>query len=389
MTEYVDRLLSQPLQQCAQWYPIVSLTGPRQSGKSTLLKHVFADYEYVNLENPQVRAAATEDPISFLRNHSSQLIIDEAQYAPSLFSVIQEVSDQRNTTGQYILSGSQNFLLMQNIQQSLAGRVGILNLLPFSYQELHSGGITLPPEDFLIKGGYPRIYQSAIPPQRYYADYTQTYVERDVADLLDVRNKTAFRNFLVLCARQVGQLVNYSSLAAAVGVSTATIHAWLSILEASYIVYVLHPYHANIKKRLTKAPKLYFYDTGLLCALLHISSVELFEEHSLAGHVFENLVVASALKRHLNQGTSPSLFFYRDDSKREIDLLDYTDQNNPFAVEVKVSRTFHAHYANHLQSVGTDLCIPEKNRLVVCRSSESYQTDHCKVESIQDWLLTS
>lgn len=387
MPDYIPRDLTNTLTSTAEWYPIVSLTGPRQSGKSTLLKHAFPHYKYINLENPQLRASAREDPISFIKNHSINLIIDEAQYAPALFSVIQEVSDQRNTPGQYILSGSQNFLLMHNIQQSLAGRVGILKLLPFSYGELKHAKIEPPIEDFILKGGYPRTYTTRIPPHRYYSDYLQTYVERDVADLLDIRNKPAFRQLLIICAQQAGCLLNITSLARAVGVSAITIKSWLTILESSYLIFMLRPFHANIKKRLTKTPKLYFHDTGLLCALLRINSVEALERSPLLGQVFENLIVSSTVKKHLNQGKVPDLYFYRDDSKREIDLLDFTDASQPIAVEIKASRTYQAKYAHHLKAVGDELGI--SNKVVIARVEGSYNASSCRIESAQNWLFES
>lgn len=269
--------MAQKLRDMSEWFPVVSLTGPRQSGKSTLIKAVFPEYEYLNLENPEVRRAAIDDPVGFIRRRPDRLIIDEAQYASELFSMIQVASDERGGAGQYVLSGSQNFLLMHNIQQSLAGRVGMLKLLPLSYQELSDTQISL--GTYLIRGGYPRIYDAGIPTDMFYQNYLMTYVERDAGGLLDVRNLSSFRKMIGLCAACVGGLLNLSRLAADAGVATATISSWLSILQSSYLVFLLQPYAGNMRKRLTKAPKLYFYDTGLLCHLLGIH-----DERSLMNH---------------------------------------------------------------------------------------------------------
>lgn len=390
MQEFINRGLASTIKQAAGWYPIVSLAGPRQSGKSTLAKHAFPDYAYVNLEDPQLRAAALEDPISFIRNRPEHLIIDEVQYAPDLFSMIQVASDERGSTGQYVLTGSQGFLLMRNVSQSLAGRVGLATLLPFSYQELHNStkgecGI----EEFAFAGGYPRIYSSDIPPTVFYPNYVDTYIERDVSNLLDVRNKASFRKMLEICALNVGSLLNYSSLSNDAGISSSTVKSWLSVLESSYIVFMLHPFHSNARKRLTKSPKVYFYDTGLLCHLLHIGTVEQLVEHEMFGAIFENLVVVETMKRHLNNGVRPELYFYRDDSKREIDLLDFTDASNKRAVEIKSSRTYHSKYATQLNSVGDELGIDTDKRFVVARVEGSYQTERCHVVTARDWFLNA
>lgn len=387
MQEYIPRTLGSSLQAMTDWFPVVSLTGPRQSGKSTLAKHAFPDYDYINLENPQTRAAALEDPISFVRNHPDHLIIDEAQYAPDLFSMIQVVSDEHGTNGQYILTGSHNYLLMKNIHQSLAGRVGMLKLLPFAFRELNPDFPALSPEDFMLKGGYPRIYASEIPPRVYYPNYISTYIERDVAELLDVRNKDTFRNFLTLCANTAGNLLNMASLSTAASVSVPTIKSWLSILESSYIVFLLRPYSSNARKRLTKTPKLFFYDTGLLCHLLGIETEAQLEAHPMLGAIFENLIIAETMKSYLNEGVIPQLYFYRDDSKREVDLIDLTNAAFPRAIEVKSSRTFHAKYATQLTSVCNDLDISADNRYVVARVEESYRTDRCEVVSAREWLM--
>lgn len=387
--KYIPRELAGRLTEEMKWFPVVSITGPRQSGKSTLAKHCFSDYAYVNLENPQARAAAIEDPVSFIRNRPERLIIDEAQYAPDLFSMIQVVSDERGSAGQYILTGSQNFLLMKNIGQSLAGRVGVLKLLPLSYKELFSANrAPIDILEFILKGGYPRLYDLDIPLDVFFPNYIETYVDRDVAGLLDVRNISAFRTMVELCAQNVGNLLNVSRLASAAGVSVPTIDSWLSVLQSSYLVFKLPSFARNLSKRLTKAPKLYFYDTGLLCSLLHIKTVRQLIEHPQFGAIFENLVVSERLKDHLNKGEEPQLYFYRDDSKREVDLLDLTDPDNEMAVEVKSSQTFHEKYAKHLNAIGEMLRIRPENKLVVCRVESSYRTKTCEVVNVCDFLLS-
>lgn len=387
MADYVERQLESKLVDMAQWFPIVAITGPRQSGKSTLARHAFPQYDYVNLEDPQIRASALEDPVSFIRNRPDHLIIDEAQYAPDLFSMIQVASDERNTPGQYILTGSQNFHMMQHIGQSLAGRVGLLKLLPFSYQELWESSLTSKDTDpFTLRGGYPRLYSASIPLDIYFQSYIETYIERDVAGLLGVRDRTAFRKLLYACAHLAGRLVNISSLANDIDVSTATIRSWLSMLESSYLIFFQQPYHANLKKRLTKKPKLYFYDTGLLCHLLHIETTGELVSHALFGEIFENLIIAETAKCSFNTAKTPELYFYRDDSKREVDLLDYT-LSRPQAAEIKSSRTYHAKYATQLTSVCNDLSIDEQDRFVIARVEDTYHTDNCTVSSAHDWLV--
>ena len=328
----IPRDMAGLLKDMARWFPVVSVTGPRQSGKSTLVRSVFPDYAYVNLEDPQQGRRALEDPVGFIRNASSPLIIDEAQRAPELFSMVQVVSDERGTPGQFVLSGSQNFLLLKGISQSLAGRVGLLKLLPLSFAELASAGGGPSADEFMVKGGYPRLYDIDIPLRIYYEGYVDTYLERDIAGYLDVRNMASFRTFLALCAQNVGNLLNIARLASDAGVSAATARAWLSMLESSYVIYLLQPYHANTRKRLTKTSKLYFHDTGLLCHLLRLDSLELLLASETLGPVFENLVVAETAKRYLNQGKMPDLCFYRDDSKIEVDLIDLTDPMRPRAI---------------------------------------------------------
>ena len=306
---------------------------------------------------------------------------------PELFSAIQVASDASGEPGQYVLSGSQNFLLLKRISQTLAGRVGICKLLPLSYRECVEHGEEITPDSFMLKGGYPRLHVANIPPPVFFENYLQTYVERDVAGYIDARSVTAFRALLGLCAQGCGSLLNVSRLSGDLGVARATVDSWLSILESSYVLFRLQPYHANLRKRLTKTPKLYFYDTGLLCHLLGIHAPEQLRDSPARGAVFENLVVAETLKRHLHAGRTPELYFYRDDSKIEVDLVDTTDRFAPELIEIKSTTTFKAEFARHLGSVGNALNIPEEGRGVVMRSDESHVVNGTDFWSAHDWLM--
>lgn len=383
----IPRTISAQMGRYASWFPVVSVTGPRQSGKSTSVIATFPDYAYVNLEDNALRQQALEDPVGFIRNRPRRLIIDEAQYAPELFSMIQVSSDESSDAGQYVLSGSQNFLLLKRIKQSLAGRVGILRLLPLSYAE--ACGSSIPPsvDEFMYRGGYPRLYDVRIPTTVFFRSYVDTYVQRDVSDYLDVRNLADFHRFLGLCALNAGNLVNYAGIARDSGIDSRTAKAWFSILESSYIVFPLMPYYRNEGKRLTKRPKLYFYDTGLLCYLLNITSLEELLVSPHLGAVFENLIVAETLKRWLNEDKEPRLYFYRDDSKIEVDLIDLTDASNPQMAEIKSSQTYRDGFARHLRPVGDFIGIPNDQRFVITRESASYHAHTANVVCAKDWLM--
>ena len=383
----IERTLSSFVKDNAGWFPVVSVTGPRQSGKSTLVQHVFPDYEYVNLEDEATRNLALADPAGFIRERPARLVIDEAQRVPELFSAIQVASDASGEPGQYVLSGSQNFLLLKRIGQTLAGRVGICKLLPLSYRECIEYGEDLMPDSFMLKGGFPRLHIANIPPSVFFENYLQTYVERDVAGFIDARSMISFRSLLGLCAQGCGSLLNVSRLSGDLGVARATVDSWLSILESSYVLFRLSPYHANLRKRLTKTPKLYFYDTGLLCHLLGIRTPEQLRDSPARGAVFENLVVAETLKRHLHAGRNPELYFYRDDSKIEVDLVDVTDCASPELIEIKSTTTYKPDLARHLGGVGDALGIPEEGQGVVMRSDTSHVVNGVKHWAAHEWLM--
>lgn len=334
----IRRALEAALRRTARQYPVVTLTGPRQSGKTTLVRAAFPRHEYASLEDPDRRAFALEDPRGFLGQFAGPVILDEVQRAPDLFSYVQTRVDEDDRPGRYILSGSQNFLLLKSVSQSLAGRCAILHLLPFSLSELEgrrplrieSIGRELPGKrktpaagviDTLFRGFYPRIHDKNLDPQRWLRDYYQTYVERDVREIVNVGDIETFGRFVRLCAGRNGRLLNLTSLANDCGVTHTTARRWVSILEASFLVVLLRPHHRNFSKRLIKTPKLYFLDTGLLCYLLRIRGPDDLRSHASRGGVFESFVLAELLKNSFHRTEEPDLYFWRDSTGHEIDLL--------------------------------------------------------------------
>ena len=318
----IDREITTALQKMLSKYPVIALTGPRQSGKTTLLRAIFPDFQYVSLENPDNRDFAQSDPNGFLEKYSSKVIIDEIQRVPSIFSYIQSQVDESGLMGQYILSGSQNFHLMHNITQSLAGRVAIFKLFPFDHQELKSASLLN--DDYsanLVRGFYPAIYDRDIPSRIFYSNYIQTYIQRDISELISIKNTKLFQNFLSLCATHAGQLLNMSALANQCGISQPTAKSWISVLESSYILFTLQPLHKNLSKRVVKTPKLYFYDTGLLCHLLKIKSPDQILTHPIKGHLFENMMIAEYVKRMHHKNALEDVWFWRDSAGHEIDFL--------------------------------------------------------------------
>ncbi|GGM74612.1 ATPase [Dyadobacter beijingensis] len=320
--ELLSRDIEAVIRKHKDQYPVIAVTGPRQSGKTTLLKTLFGDYRYVSLENPDNRAFANDDPVGFLKEYPERVIFDEVQQVPLLFSYIQTIVDESRQMGQFILSGSQNFQLLHNITQTLAGRVAIFKLLPFDFAEMRSGKLlsdTFP--EVCLNGFYPAIYDRGIDPTTFYANYIQTYVERDVTELANIRDLRQFRTFLSLCAARVGQLMNLSSIANECGISQPTAKSWLSILESSYITFQLQPFYRNFSKRVVKTPKVYFYDTGLLCHLLGIRNTATFNENPLRGSIFENMIVAELHKQNEHRYLHRDYWFWRDSNGHEVDLL--------------------------------------------------------------------
>ena len=351
----IRRTLGKKLREAAGQFPVVTVTGPRQSGKTTLVRAVFENHTYASLELPDQRDFANEDPRGFLDHLRSPVILDEVQRTPDLFSYIQTLVDETNRPGQYILTGSHNFLLMERISQSLAGRCAVLHLLPFSLAEL-SGRAALSLEtlgrgvprrkkkpqrsleDVLYAGFYPRIHAKNLEPRDWLGSYYQTYLERDVRNVLKIGDLEAFGRFIRLCAGRNGQLLNTAGLASDCGVTHTTVRRWISVLEASFIITLLRPHHRNFGKRLVKSPKLYFLDSGLLCFLLRIRSPEDLYSHASRGAVFESFILSEFHKNFVHRGEQPPLFFWRDSGGHEIDIL-IDMGTHLIPVEVKSART--------------------------------------------------
>lgn len=321
--------------------PLISITGPRQSGKTTLAKQCFPEYDYMNLENPDVFATAKSDPRLFLSQHKKGLIVDEVQLMPELFSYLQTISDENNKSGEFILSGSQNFLMSEKISQSLAGRVFVTHLLPFSIEELKKSDEWNDNfNQFIFKGFYPRIYDKDISPELFYPSYIQTYAERDIRQIINVSNLNSFQRFMRLVAGRTGQLLNYSSIANELGHELKTIKSWFNILETSFVIFFLQPHHKNYSKRLVKTPKLYFYDTGLACSLLGIKNENEINLHWAKGALFENMIISDIMKNYLNRAQIPSMFFWRDSTGNELDCL-IEESLRVKCLEIKTSTTLH------------------------------------------------
>lgn len=340
------------LLELAKGYPAIAITGPRQSGKTTLAKHVFKNKPYVSLENPDLREMSQIDPRGFLDKYRKGALFDEVQRSPQLFSYLQEIIDESDEPGRFVLTGSQQFGLFSGITQSLAGRIGLIHLLPFAYHELYSqkeheaNSTNL--DHVLFSGLYPPVHDRRLAPHLWYGNYVQTYIERDVRQMINVRDLSTFQRFVRLCAGRTGQLLNLSGLAEDCAITHNTAKAWISILEASYLVFLLQPHHANFNKRIIKTPKLYFYDTGLAAWLLSIQNPDQLNIHSMRGAVFESYVISEFFKAQLNQGIKPNYFFWRDRSGNEIDLLAETG-NKLRPIEIKSGKTVNQNYFNGLK----------------------------------------
>ncbi len=366
----ISRRIVAHLEKMLEKFPVVSLTGPRQSGKTTILRSAFSEFKYFNLERIDIREMISADPLGFLKEAGTRVIFDEAQNLPSLFSYIQVVSDERRQTGQYILSGSQSFLLNNHISQSLAGRVSVNVLLPFDIGEL-AAIEDFEPTQLIVNGFYPRVYDQQIKPSDFYPSYLQTYIERDIRTLRSVENLQTFSRFLGLCAGRTGQILNLSSLANDAGISVNTAKAWLSLLESSYIIYLLQPYHRNFNKRIIKSPKLYFYDTGVVSSLLRIHDPGMLLNHYLFGALFENLVITEIIKSQVHQGTRPSVWYWRESNGMEVDCIIERGDNTIDALEIKAGQTFSEDYLRNLKSFPLISSEQKITRTVIYRGSES------------------
>ena len=366
----IERTLASKVTSLAQKFQVITLTGPRQSGKTTLVRATFPDLPYVSLEEPDIRQIALTDPRGFLSNYPNGVILDEIQNTPELFSYIQRIVDE-NRQIQFILTGSSNFLLMEKISQTLAGRTAVLHLLPFSLQELEPLADSY--ENLIFKGQYPRIYDRAIPPTDFYPSYIQTYVDRDVRMIKNIGDINAFIQFTQLCAGRIGQPLNNASLANDAGISPNTAKSWLSILESSYILYRLQPYHRNFNKRLIKSPKLYFYDTGVACSLLGLREQEQVNLHYMKGSLFENLILNEFIKRSFNRGENRQPYYWQDNHGKEIDCL-LVNGEKVTAVEIKSGKTISTSYFENLNYWRSLAALPENQEFVVYGGDQSMQT---------------
>lgn len=386
---YIPRDITEPLQKLTSQFPVVFLTGPRQSGKSTLLKHEFTSYGYVNLEDLDFRRAATEDPRGFISRYPAPLIIDEAQRAPELFSYLQVRVDEQRAPGSYILSGSQNFQMMRAISQSLAGRTGIATLLPLSLPEVRqpqAGQFYQDADDWLFTGAYPENIAERIDTRLFYENYIRTYIERDIALETGVHDLARFRNFMVACAVRAGGLVNYSDLARDVSANDATMRSWLSILEESYICFRLMPYYKNYGKRFTKTPKLYFYDTGLLCSLLGIETRADLRSHDRRGHIFENAVIAEFYKQRFHVNKQSRAYYWRSirGPQKEIDLV-FDGSGGPLLYEIKAAQTANEKFTHTLKSYLGENNLAEKSASVVYDGPDGLTINATQFTNWQDF----
>jgi len=383
---FIERRIKQQIIDQKEKFPVLAITGPRQSGKTTLLRHLFANYQYVTLENPNNRQFAESDPVAFLDRYDRHVIFDEVQRVPHLFSYIQERVDESRLMSQYILSGSQNFHLLNSITQSLAGRVALFKLLPLDFAELANSKLLA--KDYtetMVKGAYPAIFDRDIKPSVFYRNYIQTYVEKDVNELLHVRDTRQFRQFLGLCAGRAGQLLNISALANECDITFNTAKTWLSILESSYLIFLLQPYHQNRNKRLVKTPKLYFYDTGLLCHLIGITNAEEVESDRLKGNLFENMIIAEYQKKVQHLYQHQEFYFWQDSNGNEIDLLWHVG-GTFHAVEIKATKTITNELFKQLDKFETSSALAQPiKKILVYGGNEHQHRTHYEVRS---WQIT-
>ncbi len=346
--KYIHRAMAEAINEASQFFPVITLSGPRQSGKSTLLRHIFPSLPYMSMENPDTRSEANLDPKGFLASFPNGVIIDEIQHMPQLLSYIQGIVDE-NPDRKFYLTGSSQFSLLKNVTQSLAGRTAIFELLPLSLAEIAG----LPEDDnidmLLYHGFYPAVWSGKNLPRLLYPNYIKTYLERDVRDLLAIKDLDLFQRFIRLCAARIGSVFNASELSNELGVAVNTINSWISVLQASYIIYMLPPFFTNTRKRLTKSPKIYFTDSGLAAYLLDIDSPQTMNRDKMRGYLFENMVIMNFLKNQFNQGVNGGLYFYRDSNGNEVDLL-VKNGVQYYCYEIKSSATFHTDFTKGLKN---------------------------------------
>lgn len=360
--EYIKRAITQKILEASQFFPVIVVTGPRQSGKTTLCREIFPDYRYVNLEDLTLRSLAKSDPVGFISQYGPRVIIDEVQNVPKLLSQVQVEVDKDPET-RFVVTGSSNFSLLSGVTQSLAGRAAVFTLLPLAFDELGAYPKQTPTDELIFKGFYPGVLCREIPPEMFYSNYYATYVERDIRQLANLKHLDTFQLFIRLCAGRIGTEFRPTNLSNEVGVSVATIKEWLSLLMASYIVFLLPPFYANINKTLTKAKKLYFYDVGLASYLIGIENSSQLTTHPLRGPLFENMAVMQMLKKRYNLAKSNDLSYYRENSGREVDLVQRTVEGLDL-YEVKSAATFHESFLENMRKVAALLPDVKAQRVV-------------------------
>ena len=376
----IHRSITFKILELLEKFPIIAINGPRQSGKTTLSKLVKPNYKYVNLENLSDREFAKTDPMGFLETYKNGVVIDEIQNVPSLFSYLQIVTDERNINGEYIITGSQNFLMMEQITQSLAGRVALFTLLPFSIQELESTKYKIENwENYALSGSYPRKIIQDIDAADYFENYIKTYVERDVRLLKNISNLDLFQKFIQLLAGRVGQLFNQSSLGNELDLDNKTINSWFTLLETSFLTFKLQPYHSNFNKVIVKTPKIFFHDTGLLCYLLGIRSTADLELHFAKGNIFENLAISELYKNNINNSSRAKFYFWRDKSQNEVDLIIESGLKIN-AIEIKSSKTINTKFFKSLTYFKA--LKPDANLQLIYAGKENQQRTNQNVYTI-------
>lgn len=360
---YITREIEKEILQAAQYFSVISVTGPRQSGKSTLLRHMFPDYQRVSLKDVHIREFAQNDPVAFLRQTEQGMFIDEVQKVPALLEYIQGIVDE-NPERKFLLSGSSNFELLRGLSESLPGRAGVFELLPMSLSETAELVADKSLSQLLFDGLYPAVMANKNTGRYFYPSYVRTYLEKDVRDLLNIKDQMLFLRFMKLCAARVGSLFNASEIGAELGVDGKTVTHWMSVLQASYIVMLLPPYFENISKRLIRRPKLYFVDPGLACYLLDIESARQLDRDKMRGAIFENMVVMECIKHRYNQGREGGVFFFRDSNQNEVDIL-LKQQGNITAVEVKSAMTYNSSFERTISRLSTWIQTPVVRQAIV------------------------
>lgn len=374
---YLNRTMEGIIREAAKYFSVISVTGPRQSGKSTLLKYLFPNVPKYSLKDVNVREFAEHDPVAFLHQHPGGMFIDEVQKVPQLLEYIQGIVDD-NPDCQFLLTGSSNFELLHSLSESLPGRAGVYELLPMTYHESESTMGEMSLNEFLYSGLYPAICAKKNKARLFYPSYVKTYLERDVRDLLKIKDQMQFMKFMKLCAARVGSVFNASEIAGQLGVDGKTVTSWLSVLQASYLVTLLPPYYENISKRLVKSPKLYFNDPGLACFLLDIESPRQLERDKMRGAIFENYVVMEVIKHRYNRGLLDGVYFYRDSNQNEVDIL-LKEEGEITAIEVKSSMTYHSSFEDSISKLAEWIKTPISNKLIVYTGDFENTTANIKV----------